>query len=89
MDRGTPRFSAVHSIVTGKVAALDGLTRWPVTMSYFERKPGDTGDRTPSYTMSFELYENGISRALMLDYGNFVVRGDLISLRLKKRAECR
>lgn len=73
----------------GKVPALASLTRWPVTMSYFERKPGETGDRTPSYTMSFELYENGISRALMLDYANFTVRGDLISLQMKKESACR
>jgi hypothetical protein len=73
----------------GKIPTLAGITRWPVTMSYFERKPGETGDRTPSYVMSFELYDNGISRALMLDYGDFSVRGDLISLQLKKEKDCR
>ena len=74
-----------------KVAGLAELTRWPVTISYFERPsaPKKLGDRTPAYVMSFELYENGISRALLLDYNDFSVRGDLISLQMKKEKPCK
>ena len=74
-----------------KVAGLTELTRWPVTISYFERPsaPKKLGDRTPAYVMSFELYENGISRALLLDYNDFSVRGDLISLQMKKEKPCK
>jgi EipB-like len=69
-------------------AALAGLTRWPVTISYFDRdaKPGD---QTPDYAISFELYENGISRALLLDYNNFVLRGDMVALKIGKAKPCR
>src|SRR5262249_49766568 len=49
------------------VPALAGLKRWPVTVSYFD-KASKGGDQLPVYAISFELYENGISRALMLDY---------------------
>ena len=28
-------------------------------------------------SIAFELYENGISRALMLDYGDFVIAGEM------------
>ncbi|GEO13234.1 cell envelope integrity EipB family protein [Microvirga aerophila] len=59
--------------------ALTKVPRWPVTISYFTQ--GD-GDRTPVYTISFELYENGISRALKLDYGDFALKGDLQSLQV-------
>ncbi len=38
------------------------------------------GDQTPAYTISFDLYENGVSRALKLDYGDFALRGELKSL---------
>ncbi len=51
-----------------KVPALAKLTRWPVTISYFEQKDDkaqQTGEQTPVYAISFELYENGISRALI------------------------
>ena len=51
--------------------ALAGMKRWPVTVSYFDRaKTG--GEQTPVYSIKFELYENGISRALVLDYNDFV-----------------
>ncbi len=61
------------------------LSRWPVTLSYFA--PGE-GERTPIYTISFELYENGISRALKLDYGDFALRGDLQNLQLQAESAC-
>jgi hypothetical protein len=54
------------------------LTRWPVTVSYYDRdaKKKD-GEQTPVYSMSFELYENGVSRKLVLDYNDFVIAGAL------------
>jgi hypothetical protein len=36
--------------------AFSTLTRWPVTISYFERTAGEkTGDQTPVYSIAFEL----------------------------------
>jgi hypothetical protein len=55
------------------------LARWPMTLSYYA--PGD-GERTPVYTLSFELYENGVSRALKLDYGDFALKGEMTRLDL-------
>jgi hypothetical protein len=57
---------------------MKGLVRWPVTVSYFDRdaKQSD-GEQAPVYAMSFELYENGVSRALVLDYNDFVIAGAL------------
>jgi hypothetical protein len=57
-------------------AALKSMTRWPVTVSYYDRAArSHTGEQTPVYAMSFELYENGVSRALTLDYNDFVIAG--------------
>lgn len=72
-------------------ATLAKLTRWPVTISYFEQqtaKEEQTGEQTPVYAVSFELYENGISRALILDYTDFTISGTLTSLDLKKPKAC-
>ena len=44
-------------------AALAQLKRWPVTISYFEQG-AKSGEQLPVYAIGFELYENGISRAL-------------------------
>ena len=43
---------------------------------------------TSSTYLRFELYENGISRALSLDYNDFVVTGKLSSLEIKDVKPC-
>jgi len=66
------------------------VPRWPVTISYFEKnKQADSSEQTPAYAIGFELYENGISRALTLDYNDFVVTGKLTSLEIKDKKPCR
>ncbi len=64
---------------------LAKLARWPVTMSYF--KPGKKDD-TPVYVLSFDLYENGVSRALRLDYGDFALKGEMTRLELLPEKPC-
>jgi hypothetical protein len=74
-----------------KVPALAALTRWPVTVSYFDANPKKqrSGEETASYSISFELYENGISRALMLNYADFSISGELVSLDVKTAEPCK
>ncbi len=68
---------------------LASVPRWPVTVSYFERGKTETNsEQTPAYAISFELYANGISRALALDYNNFVIDGKLTSLDIKDAKPC-
>ena len=43
----------------------------------------------PVYAIGFELYENGISRALSLDYGDFVVSGVMSQLEIKDAPACK
>ncbi|AWI91316.1 DUF1849 domain-containing protein [Methylobacterium sp. DM1] len=58
-----------------------GMQRWPVTLSYFT--PGE-GERTPIYTLTFDLYEDGVSGRLNLDYGDFAINGTMSRLDLAK-----
>ena len=70
-------------------AAFATMTRWPVTISYFDRSAGEkNGEQTPVYAITFELYENGVSRALVLDYGDFVLTGEMTSLEMKAAKPC-
>ncbi len=64
---------------------FEKLARWPVTISYF--KVG-SGESTPAYTVSFELYENGVTGAIRLDYGAFALRGKLTRLDLLPAGDC-
>jgi hypothetical protein len=68
-----------------QIPLLEHMRRWPVTIAYFDdgRK-----DEAPNYTLAFDLYENGISRALRLDYGDFVLAGELTSLQLLPTPPC-
>ena len=64
---------------------LASMPRWPVSISYFE---SGKKDESPSYILSFDLYQNGISRALKLDYGDFVLSGELASLDIMNDPPC-
>lgn len=69
-----------------RVDALGNMRRWPVSISYFDigKKDGQ-----PIYVLSFDLYENGVSRALKLDYGDFVLRGEMTDLVLQPTPICK
>ena len=78
-----------HDDAAADEAKLATVPRWPVTISYFEKgKAQKNTEQTPVYAIGFELYENGISRALSLDYNEFVVSGKLSSLEIKTPKPC-
>jgi hypothetical protein len=69
---------------------MKSLTRWPVTVSYYDRDAKATGgEQTPIYAMQFELFENGVSRALVLDYNDFVISGALGKFDAKDSRPCK
>jgi hypothetical protein len=69
---------------------MKALTRWPVTVSYYDRDAqARDGEQTPVYAMSFELFENGVSRQLMLDYNDFVISGALGKFDVKDSKPCK
>jgi hypothetical protein len=69
---------------------MKSMTRWPVTVSYYDRDAkANDGEQTPVYAMSFELFENGVSRALVLDYNDFVISGALGKLNVKDSKPCK
>jgi hypothetical protein len=69
---------------------MKSLTRWPVTVSYYDHDvKANDGEQTPVYAMSFELFENGVSRALVLDYNDFVISGALDKFDVKDAKPCK
>src|SRR5271166_7006694 len=64
---------------------LKGVRRWPVVVSYFNEA---TKDSAPEYTLSFDLYENGVSGSLKLDYGTFALRARLRKLEVLPTSAC-
>jgi hypothetical protein len=69
---------------------MKALTRWPVTVSYYDHDAkANSGEQTPAYAMSFELYENGVSRSLVLDYNDFVLAGAMGKFDVKANKPCK
>ena len=69
---------------------MKSLTRWPVTVSYYDHDTqAKDGEQTPVYAMSFELFENGVSRALVLDYNDFVISGAMGKFDVKDSKPCK
>jgi hypothetical protein len=70
-----------------KAGSFSKQAFWPVSIAYYN----DTseGDALPVYRMSFKLYENGITRDLTMDYGEFVLTGKLAKLEMFKEQECK
>ena len=66
-------------------AALKDIRRWPVVVSYFDEASRDTA---PEYTLSYDLYENGVSGTLKLDYGTFALRAQLRKLEILPASGC-
>ena len=65
---------------------LRSLPSWPVTISYFPTD--DDKVEKPVYQASFNMYENGVSTDLVLDYGSYALKGKLTKLDILKSDVC-
>lgn len=68
---------------TALMGAYGNEAVWPVTVSYFNGN--DNRESLPAYRTSFLLYRNGITRDLLMDYGDFSIRGKLVRLDILDR----
>ena len=72
----------------GQADKLDGVPAWPVMLSYFEQG-SEAKDAVPVYEMGFVFFANGISRRLMIDNGEYTMKGELSELKLLEPTPCR
>lgn len=63
---------------------------WPVSVSYFKTgKLVGGGERLPSYQVSFLLYEDGVSRDLIMRYEDYSLRAALTNIEYLKKVPCK
>jgi hypothetical protein len=86
VGKGTNAAHDIGDETAAREAGVADLWHWPVTVSYFDGE-GD-GEQTPIYVMSFVLYENGVSRHLKIDYGDFTIVGRLSDLDMIPSKAC-
>lgn len=67
---------------------LNKLRSWPISISYFE-EGSEKKDAMPAYELAFLYFENGVSRRLFIDYGDFAVRGTLQKVEFLEPAKCK
>jgi hypothetical protein len=66
---------------------LAGQRAWPVSIAYFE--PGSERlDALPVYELAFLMFENGVSRSLYIDYGEFALQGELTEISFHEPSKC-
>lgn len=63
--------------IMGKLA---NQPAWPVSIAYYD--DGTNPNGLPVYNTNFLLYANGIARDLIMDYGDFSIKGKLIKLEI-------
>jgi hypothetical protein len=79
-----------HNKTLAAVAAaerLDGMVSWPVSISYFDPAK-EMQDGLPAYELAFLYFDNGVSRRLFIDYGDFSIRGTLKEITFLEPAKC-
>lgn len=69
-----------------KAESLSGTPFWPVAISYFNDDTNNDG--LPVYSIAFKLYENGVTRDLTMDYGEFALQGKLTELKYLNPPSC-
>ncbi len=67
--------------------ALEDVDSWPVSIAYFD-DDGDGPAELPTYQFSYDLYANGVSSRMKLDYEEFALNGELVSLDFLEPTPC-
>lgn len=68
----------------GALGSLADASYRPVDIAYFDG--ADTGgEQLPTYRIAFKMHENGVTRDLTMDYGDFAISGRLVDLEILER----
>lgn len=85
VGKAKPAHSLVRDAGNPAAKALEAVSAWPMTVSYFAL---DGNSETPEYQVNFDLHENGVATGLVLDYGEFALGGTLTDLKMLEAADC-
>lgn len=71
--------------LTDNEKSMAGMKRWRIVASNFDLK---NVDAPALYTLTFDLWENGISSNIKIDYGSFTMVGKMTRLEMLKATPC-
>lgn len=59
-----------------------------VSVAYFDESEQSEGEGLPEYRIAFKMHDNGITRSLKMDYGDFSLSGTMEELELFELEDC-
>lgn len=85
---GRPRQTPLEGEAATK-AELLGKPRWPLNVSFFDKVTKGNGEQLPAYELSIEIFENGVTYSMLLNYSNFALKGTLTSVEFFPLKPCK
>lgn len=83
---GPEALMSVTAVITREVEAEDEYVRgWAVRLAFF---PVDSSDMTPASEISYFLGDDGVIDDVEIDYGDFALKGERVSLEFLDHPEC-
>ena len=65
-----------------------GMGFWPVSVAYYGTAEQGGGESVPLYRIEMDLYENGVARDIVMDYGDFRLKGTLSEIEMNEADAC-
>lgn len=88
-------YSDVSAVISAQRAITNDVAKtglgdlppmvWPVRMAFFD---ANTQNSEPDYEMDTTMLPNGVSEYMLLDYGEFRLRGTLVKVELLPKPDC-
>ena len=76
-------------LLAAEAGQLKSVRAWPAVISYYDNAQGENNDGLPSYEVAVEMFENGVSGDMAIDYGDYSLDAKLAKLELKPFGVCR
>jgi hypothetical protein len=76
-------------LLSNAAEQLKAVRAWPAVISYYDQGQGQNNDGLPSYEVAVEMFENGVSGDMAIDYGDYSLDAKLAKLELKPYGVCR
>ena len=67
---------------------FSGMEFWPVSVAYYGANESGGGEAVPLYRIEMDLYENGVARDIVMDYGDFRLKGTLSEIEMNASDAC-
>jgi hypothetical protein len=79
------RMSRSGETIGGTKSPLLDRPSWPMRLAFF---PADSKSEEPDYELSMTLLDNGVSRDMVLDYGDYAVKAELAKIEPLPKPAC-